>query len=91
MQYYMIEWDHEEPDEPWRLFLEMDRSGSLYRKVEVFRVGIYEVYEDLDTPPMDPRELAGSEGNVSKITRVRFEEIWDQGRQMRGGFMGMFY
>ena len=22
MQYYMIEWDHEEEDEPWKLYLE---------------------------------------------------------------------
>ena len=91
MQYYMIEWDHEEPDEPWRLFLEMDRTGSLCRKVEAFRVGVYESYEELDTPPMDPRELAGSEGNLRKITRAQFDEIWEQSRQMRGGFMGMFY
>ncbi|MBE6964395.1 MAG: hypothetical protein E7443_07420 [Ruminococcaceae bacterium] len=91
MQYYMIEWQHEEPDEPWRLFLEMDRTGSLCRKVEVFRVGVYESFDDLDTPPVDPQELAGSEGHVHQITRVQFEDLWEQSRQMPDGFMGMFY
>ena len=33
MQYYMIEWEHEEEDDPWRIFLEMDRTGSLCRKI----------------------------------------------------------
>ena len=27
MQYYVIEWDHEEPDEPWKLYLELDSRG----------------------------------------------------------------
>ena len=30
MQYYMIQWDHEEEDEPWRLYLEMDRLHLLH-------------------------------------------------------------
>ena len=38
MQYYMIQWDHEEEDEPWRLYLEMDSRGSLRRKVEDLRL-----------------------------------------------------
>ncbi len=91
MQYYMIEWDHEEEDEPWRIYLEMDRQGCLCRKVEVYRVGIYQAFEDLDTRPMDPREIAGSEGNVNKLTRPQFEEIWTQSREMPDGFMGMYY
>ena len=49
MQYYMIEWEHEEADDPWRLFLEMDDKGSLLRKIEVFRIGVYEPYENLNT------------------------------------------
>ena len=31
MQYYMIEWEHEEADDPWRLLLELDDRGSLRR------------------------------------------------------------
>ena len=65
MQYYMIEWDHEEEDEPWRLYLELDSRGCPRRKVEVFRVGLYQSYDDLDEPPTDPRQAAGSEGNVT--------------------------
>ena len=33
MQYYMIEWDHEEEDEPWQLYLELDSRGCPRRKV----------------------------------------------------------
>lgn len=62
MQYYVIEWDREEEDEPWRLYLELDSRGSLRRKVEVYRIGLYQPFDDLDTPPVDPRQLAGSEG-----------------------------
>lgn len=92
MQYYMIEWDHEEQDEPWRVYLEMDRYGCLCRKVEAYRIGIYETFEDLDTPPMDPRELAGSEGHISKITRAQFDDIWTHSRETAsGGFMGMYF
>ena len=91
MQYYVIEWEHEAEDEPWRLYLELDRSGSLRRKVEVFRIGLYQPYGDLDTAPLDPRELAGSEGHVSQLTRVQFEDIWTQSREMPDGFMGMFF
>lgn len=91
MQYYMIEWEHEEEDEPWRVYLEMDRTGSLCRKIEVFRMGIYQTYEDLDTPPMDPREIAGAEGNVMKLTRAQFDDMWEQSREMPDGFMGMFF
>ena len=40
---------------------------------------------------MDPREAAGSEGNVTALNRVQFEDIWDQSRQMPDGFMGMFF
>ena len=55
MQYYMIEWDHEEEDEPWKLYLELDSRGCPRRKVEVFRVGVYQSFDDLDEPPTDPR------------------------------------
>lgn len=91
MQYYMIEWDHEEPDEPWKLYLELDSRGTLRRKVEVFRVGVYQSFDDLDTPPMDPRQLAGEAGNVTALNRVQFEDVWEQSRQMPDGFMGMYF
>ena len=91
MQYYMIEWDHEEPDEPWKLYLELDSRGYLRRKVEVYRVGLYESFDDLDTPPLDPRQLAGEEGNVTTLNRIQFDDIWDQSCQMPNGFMGMYF
>lgn len=91
MQYYMIEWEHEEADDPWRLFLELDGRGSLRRKIEVFRIGVYEAYEDLDTPPMDPRELAGPEGDISDISYYQFEDMWTQAHELSEGFMHMFF
>lgn len=91
MQYYMIEWEHEAEDEPWRVYLEMDRHGCLCRKIETYRVGIYETFDELDTPPMDPREIAGSEGHVTQLNRAQFDELWAQSREMPDGFMGMYY
>ena len=40
---------------------------------------------------MDPRQLAGSEGSVTQLTRAQFADIWEQSREMPDGFMGMFY
>lgn len=91
MQYYMIEWEHEEADDPWRLFLELDDKGSLRRKIEVFRIGVYEPYEDLDTPPVDPREMAGPEGHVTGINYYQFEDMWTQAHELSEGFMSMFF
>ena len=91
MQYSMSEWEHEEKDRPRKLYLELDRRGCPRRKVEVFRVGLYQSYGDLDEPPTDPRQAAGSEGNVTALNRVQFEDIWEQSRQMPDGFMGMFF
>ena len=91
MQYYMIEWDQEAEDEPWQLYLELDSRGTIRRKVDSYRVGVYESFDDLDTPPVDPRQIAGSEGHVTDLNRAQFDDIWDQSRQMPDGFMGMFY
>ena len=92
MQYYQIEWEHEEPDEPWKLYLEMDSRGYLRRKIEVFRIGLYQPLDDIDDPaPIDPRQMAGSEGNVTQLNRIQFEDIWTQSREMPDGLMGMFF
>jgi len=92
MQYYMIEWENEEMDDPWRLYLELDRYGCICRKVEAYRVGIYETFEDPENTPVDPQQLAGSEGHVSKITRPQFDDIWAQSRETgTGSFMNMYF
>ena len=91
MQYYVIEWDREEEDEPWRLYLELDSRGSLRRKVEVYRIGLYQPFDDLDTPPVDPRQRAGSEGSVTPLPRAQLADVGVQSREMPDGFMGMFY
>ena len=91
MQYYMIEWDHEEEDEPRKLSLALDSRGCPRRQVEAPRVGLHQSYDDLDWPPMGPLQAAGSEGNVTALNRVQFDDIWEQSRQMPDGFMGMFF
>lgn len=91
MQYYMIEWDHEDFDEPWRVYLELDDHGALCRRVDAYRMGLYEAYEDLNTPPMDPREIAGGDGNLSPLNRIQFQDIWDQSQQTPSDMMGLFY
>ena len=63
----------------------------LRRKVEVYRVGLYESFDDLDTPPVDPRQLAGEEGDVTALNRIQFDDVWEQSRQMPDGFMGMYF
>jgi hypothetical protein len=91
MQYYMIEWEHEEPDDPWRLFLELDHQGRINRKIEVFRIGVYEAYENLESPPVDPREIAGAEGRVNDINYYQFEDTWSQAREVCDSFMSIFF
>lgn len=92
MQYYMIEWEHEEDDEPWRIYLEMDRYGCICRKIEAYRVGIYETFEEPEDRPTDPRELAGSEGDVTHLTRAQFDDIWTQSRETGAdSFMHMYF
>lgn len=91
MQYYMIEWDHEEVDEPWRVYLELDDRGSLRRKIDSYRMGMYETEESRDAAPMDPRELAGDSGNVTVLNRIQFEDMWDQAHMAPDTFMGLFY
>ena len=48
-------------------------------------------FDALDTPPVDPRQLAGAEGSVTQLTRAQFADIWEQSREMPDGFMGMFF
>ena len=91
MQYYMIEWDREEPDEVWRLYLELDSQGCLRRKVEVYRMGLYQPSEILDSPPTDPRQLAEEDGAVTSLNRIQFEDIWEQSRTMPDSFMGILF
>jgi len=69
----------------------LDNQGTISRKIDSYRVGVLESYEDLDTPPVDPREIAGSEGNVTSINRYQFDDMWEQSREMPDGFMGLFF
>ena len=73
MQYYMIEWENEEMDDPWRLYLELDRYGCICRKVEAYRVGIYETFEAPEDTPVDPQQLAGSgQGHIAFLVHGIF-------------------
>ena len=92
MQYYQIEWTNEEPDEPFKLYLELDEEGRLRRKVEAYRFGVYDAFDEPKTlTRIDPQELAGSEGHVTKLTRVQFDDFWEHSRQLPGGFMNLYY
>ena len=93
MQYYMIEWENEEPDEPWRVLQELTDRGNPRRRIEVYRVGMQNAAEapEEELPPMDPRELAGEDGHLTSITRFQFEDMWEQSRYVPTGFMDLYY
>lgn len=88
--YYLIQWDHDLDDEPYRLFLELDSSKRIHRKVEVYSIGIIEAFEDVDEPPISLYELAG-DGTVMELTYPQFEEQWARAREMPSGFMDIYF
>lgn len=91
MQYLMIEYKHEEVDEPWRVILELDDKKCIQRRVDCYRMGLEEAIEvDADTPT-DVEELAGLDGTVTPLNRAQFEDMWDHSHYMPDTFMGLFY
>lgn len=86
MKYYVLEWDNEEVDEPWRTYLELDRENRICRRVDFYRAGFAEYYEDLETDPVDVAELAGKEGSCEELQRSFFESAVAQVYELSGGF-----
>lgn len=84
MHYYVMEWDNEEVDEPFRIYVELDQENRIRRKVEFYRVGMGQYYEDLCTEPVDISELAG-EGTYIELQRSFFESAVAQVYELSGG------
>lgn len=91
MQYYMIEYQHEEMDEPWRVILELNDQRCIQRRVNCYRMGLEEAVEVDDNTPTDVEELAGLDGKVITLNRMQFEDMWDHSQYMPDTFMGLFY
>ena len=88
--YYVIEWDDEDVDEPWRLYVEMDKSGRVLRTIEYYRVGFQQYHEDLNGEPTTIEELAGETGSFVQIERTYFDRALVQVFELsNGGIMGM--
>ena len=86
MHYYVLEWDNEDVDEPWRTYLELDAENRIRRKVEFYRVGFAQYYEDLCTEPVDIADLAGEDGSYMDLQRSFFESAVAQVYELSGGF-----
>lgn len=104
MQYVLLEWTHDEDDEPYLIYSELDESRCEMRKIEFFRNGLSFAYGGergrLDalasTPfPEDLREIErqGQPGEFTarKIPASLFYEVWNQVQEQPDGFMGMFF
>lgn len=76
MQYYMIEWENEEVDEPYRLYVEADDQNRVLREVEAYRAGYFQRYEPQELCA-DPRTLAGDEGEITYLLPWQFSDLWN--------------
>ncbi len=102
MRYLLAEWTHQEEDEPYLIYSEMDEERRETRRVEFYQNGIVFSYggergnEGALNPepfPLDLRELRPPEGELSarEISPGLFYEIWNQAQERPDGFMGMFF
>ena len=88
--YYVIEWDDEDVDEPWRLYVEMDKEGRVLRNIEYYRVGFQQYHEEVNSEPTTIEELAGENGSFVQIERTYFDRALVQVFELsNGGIMGM--
>ena len=102
MRYLLAEWTHQEEDEPYRIYSEMDEERRETRRVEFYRNGITFSYGGergnegalrREPFPEDLRDLQTPEGEFSarEISPGLFYEIWNQAQERPDGFMGMFF
>lgn len=102
MQYVLVEWDHDQDDEPYLIYSELDGERRETRRVEFYRNGITFSYggergnEGALSPdpfPEDLKKLRPEDGNFSarSIAPGLFYEIWNQAQERPDGFMGMFF
>ena len=102
MRYLLAEWTHQEEDEPYLLYSEMDETRRETRRVEFYRNGITFSYGGergnegalRQQPfPEDLRALQPPEGELSarEISPGLFYEIWNQAQERPDGYIGKFF
>ena len=94
MRYLLVTWIHESPDDPVRLYSELDDASWEVRKVEVFRdgrLGFAGPSESsgstfLGLEPVPPPEVIALDPQFrpEAITRAEFEPMWDRARSWAG-------
>lgn len=90
MRYYMIEKDSQDEDEPCRVYLELNDTGVIQRRVEIYRNGVYIISSQPETVPADMAHLT-EDGTRFILSPMQFDEIWMQAREMPDGITGMFF
>ena len=96
MRYYMIEREADEEDDPCRIYLELNDSGVIQRKAEVYLNGIYPRRPgrtDIGRPAPDPdgpavrRDLVSGPGDAQRHHgTVLLNGKKDPRRSCRGSF-----
>lgn len=102
MTYVLVEWTHDEEDEPYQIYSELDESRRETRKVEFYKNGLIFSYgaergnfDALEKAPF-PEDLRSigletPEKTAKSISPAHFFEIWNQAQERPDGFMGMFF
>ena len=101
MHYVLIDWVHDEIDEPAHIYSELDQDRREVRRVEFYTNGLCfscgAERGNLDALrrepfPTDLRELCTEEGMTAHaITPMLFYEVWSQAQERPDGFMNMFF
>lgn len=102
MTYVLVEWEHEEDDEPYQIYSELDSCRLETRKVEFYKNGLVFSYggergnadvlskipfpEDLQSLTLENKGMT-----ARTISPSHFFEIWNQAQERPDGFMGMFF
>jgi hypothetical protein len=83
--HFVANWDHNDPDDPVRIFEEVGDDGTELRKVEEFRDGrlvradsVRDAATSLSSEPMpDIAEIEDqAEFTVEMLTAEQFEDVW---------------
>lgn len=90
MKYIRLKWNHTNPDEPVRIFSELDADDKEIRKIECFRNGFCDIATAsgssgtaalMTLPLPDLRVLARDpEFTPVEISKDQFEEVWTKRR-----------
>ena len=104
MRYLLAEWTHQEEDEPYLIYSEMDEERRETRRVEFYRNGSTFSYGGergnegalrREPFPEDLRDLRPETGEgdytAREISPGLFYAIWNQAQERPDGFMGMLF